>query len=739
MHKLLFVLFSLCSLLSYSQDFKNYDNLRSQGKIPLDLLTSSNEKYEKSLGKEISENDKRKTRKSKEKFLLISSYELREMLFSGKVMFNDTLSRYVNSVSNELLKNEPELKKKIRFYIYKSSVANGFATNDGMIFITLGMLSQIETEAQLAFILAHEIAHYKLKHNINGYVKKEEIAQEKGFRGSSSEDIDLKKNQYSRELETEADANGLKLFLNSDYSTEGIERVFDILKYSYLPFDDVEFDKTLYQDNYYKFPDDYWVEELNPIATEQEYNEKKSSHPSPDRRKSKIKSRISASTDDSQKSKHLVLDKAYFLYMRNVARFEVAKVLLYEEDYATCIYHTFLLSKEFNNNAYLNEMQTLAFYYLFKSTVDSEFSKSKFTLSLSKDIEGEMHRLTYLLDQLSVKELGVLSLKITLENELKDPKNEILKKVANDLMYTLVRDLDLDPDDFLRSYPTKPMVEDSNNNEEKSKLDKINDQETTVSYYNYALVNLYNKGTAFSERFDRASDLAKLSIKKKNDTKVDYEAQKKERKLERIEGKAFNINTHVVVDPSYNKINETKKDAIRYQASEEAQEKLEEHILEQSVNAGLKTDVISRLKTTSNDLQNFNDLVLLNNWIGHSISFMDKADTSFFVSIDERRIQELISRRKTVYYTWTGLTNIRIKNDDVAFQLCFALFNPITFPIEVVKAITPDYSTSYYILTFNLETKKPVWFNYDEIENDDSKMIVKSILYDSFTQLHNKR
>jgi len=72
---------------------------------------------------------------------------------SGRVLFGDPVSEYVNTVADKLLENEPELRSKLRFYCLKSNVTNAFATNQGMIFVTLGLIAQLENEAQLAQVL----------------------------------------------------------------------------------------------------------------------------------------------------------------------------------------------------------------------------------------------------------------------------------------------------------------------------------------------------------------------------------------------------------------------------------------------------------------------------------------------------------------------------------------------------------------------------------------------------------
>ena len=86
------------------------------------------------------------------------------ILSNGVVFYGNKINKYVEKVADELLKDNLTLRKELSFYIVKTSEINAFATDRGEIFITIGLLAQIENEAQLAFVLSHEIIHYKNKH-----------------------------------------------------------------------------------------------------------------------------------------------------------------------------------------------------------------------------------------------------------------------------------------------------------------------------------------------------------------------------------------------------------------------------------------------------------------------------------------------------------------------------------------------------------------------------------------------
>src|SRR5690349_14433619 len=96
-----------------AQDFDNYVNIKSSGNIPRKFNTSSTEKYRKEASENISKKDKRRVRDTKQQFYVESNFVIDELLLSGKVLFNDPVSQYVNKVLDELLKNDKELRQKV--------------------------------------------------------------------------------------------------------------------------------------------------------------------------------------------------------------------------------------------------------------------------------------------------------------------------------------------------------------------------------------------------------------------------------------------------------------------------------------------------------------------------------------------------------------------------------------------------------------------------------------------------
>lgn len=82
--------------------------------------------------------------------------------------YNDKkLLKYVNAVGAYVASQSDYPYRKFMIEILNSKEPNAFATPGGYIFITTGALMNIENEAELAAILAHEITHVGKKHIFN--------------------------------------------------------------------------------------------------------------------------------------------------------------------------------------------------------------------------------------------------------------------------------------------------------------------------------------------------------------------------------------------------------------------------------------------------------------------------------------------------------------------------------------------------------------------------------------------
>lgn len=81
----------------------------------------------------------------------------------------DALGRYVDQVGNRLARVSEMPGLSFRFTVLNDQAPNAFALPGGYVYITRGLLALVDTEAELAAVLAHEIGHVVARHPAQRY------------------------------------------------------------------------------------------------------------------------------------------------------------------------------------------------------------------------------------------------------------------------------------------------------------------------------------------------------------------------------------------------------------------------------------------------------------------------------------------------------------------------------------------------------------------------------------------
>ncbi len=445
-----------------AQNSADYTPLKSSGALPEEFLKTARALSEEELGKIGNESD----RTAKQQFTVSSNYFLRDLLLSGNVLINDPLGLYVNKVTDELLKNDPELRKKLHIYVTKSPDVNAHAFDKGFIFINVGLLAQLENEAQLAFVLAHEITHIVKKHSISEYVENARLDNgTSNYEKGSYESRNLAKFKFSKENESEADVEGLNMLKQTAYSVKTVNGAFDVLQYSYLPFELVDFKKSFFEDEFLILPDTVFLKKTAGVKSNDDYDDTKSTHPNIRKRRAAIESDLKVE-DESGRKKYLVSEDE-FKKNRETARFELCRLYLLDRDYINAIYAAYILLEKYPDNVYLKKTVAKSLYNIAvnKSSADrkkfdnnsgnSRLSSRQYSIPDYQNIEGESQRLYYMLDNLDSKELNTIALSYAYKAHKKNPEDKVLKAITDSLFSEMVNANSL----FLSNFSKKTKAE----------------------------------------------------------------------------------------------------------------------------------------------------------------------------------------------------------------------------------------------------------------------------------------
>lgn len=153
------------------------------------------------------------------------------------------LQAYVNDVGQRLAKISHRKDLKFQFVVLDSSDVNAFALPGGYVYITRGLMSYLNSEAELAAVLGHEIGHVSARHGVRQHAKGVFTQVTMGTVAKSSPWLNnaIGKSallggagaflaSYSRDYELEADGLGGEYLARAGYDPGAILRVLTVLK-----------------------------------------------------------------------------------------------------------------------------------------------------------------------------------------------------------------------------------------------------------------------------------------------------------------------------------------------------------------------------------------------------------------------------------------------------------------------------------------------------------------------------
>jgi predicted Zn-dependent protease len=141
-------------------------------------------------------------------------------------------AKYVDAVARLLAPHVNRKEIEYQFHVIRSPEVNAFALPGGQIYVLSGMFDFLESEAELAAVLGHEMSHVDLRHCIERY--QYELALEKlgadqagAIVGFAHRLVEIGYTQYQ---ELEADASGERLAIEAGYDPDAAAAVFTRMK-----------------------------------------------------------------------------------------------------------------------------------------------------------------------------------------------------------------------------------------------------------------------------------------------------------------------------------------------------------------------------------------------------------------------------------------------------------------------------------------------------------------------------
>ncbi|MBL7828930.1 MAG: M48 family metallopeptidase [Saprospiraceae bacterium] len=223
--------------------------------------------------------------------------------FSSGTVYSDwpAFEDYLNKVMQKIIPEELAKDTIIHAYLVKDGMYNAFMTPAGLFFVNAGLFDETLTEAGLAGVMAHELAHYYMRHSLNRFVKAEKGDFNRVFKKSST-------SKFSIQNELQSDSLAIVWMNRSGYGIRGMKeatQAMDRLKNRLL------------------------------LTLEDEWDLKEITHPAPERRIAQVDS--FATANKWTEGADFLVSKEKFYAFKEFVKPEILRYLLNNFYYDHCI------------------------------------------------------------------------------------------------------------------------------------------------------------------------------------------------------------------------------------------------------------------------------------------------------------------------------------------------------------------------------------------------------------------
>lgn len=745
-------------LFAQHPNMDNYKPARSNGPLPKDFLTSTAEKYEQDIQK-ISTDDQ-KEQKAEQQFYLQNNYSIDQLRFSGTVLVNDTLGMYVNRVADSLLlKQDPELRKKITFYVLRSSAVNAFTTDQGVIFVTVGLLTRLQNEAELAYVLAHEIIHFKRHHVLQGY--QEGVKAQNGigkYEETTFENRYLKRHRYARSQESQADEEGFELLVNSNYDPHAAIAAFDILALADAPFSDTSFSKNFFETYYLLFPSRFQVDTVKAIKPQDEdEDDDLATHPSVYKRRKAIVKKFSKLDPKDTTGVYFLVSSEMFYKIKEMARFEECDEHISDGEWTQSIYADYVDQKSYPDNHYLTREMVRALYAeVIEKNRAYDFSdlaalfQAWFSMSAEDDkVIGEQGRLTAFVNKTDATGWNVMVLDYAWQAHLKYPDDKDIYTWCQGIARELAVKNDIRFKDFAKTDSlfialgdnakkdtalAKKIKTDTPTERYRVALDHMDkDSIQHFHYWQFAFLNEM-KDSGFVQLYRWASNYADSLVIA--DSLYDEKSGRAQSKLDKEREERFTapqgISKIIAVNPIFVAYSDKDENSdVDVMKSLEGKADLLKEMQSSADKCGMQIEFLDGNGLDSTSVGKLNDLLVASEWFEQRDQYGDNQ----ILPYPMEDMHAIAQKYGTNYFMWSAYYTYRQKRGGYVVRALELVALPL-LPHTVYRLITPREDVYYYSIVYDVSTGKPVFVQKTQMTNQKAtKDRMKLHVFDLIRQL----
>ena len=136
----------------------------------------------------------------------------------SQVIADEVVNEYITQLGRTIASHS-DLLVPLTIRVIRDDETNAFSLPGGYVYVNTGLILQVNNEAQLAGVIAHEIAHVAARHGTRRETRFRSVLAVCGFM----------RPKYNRDAEREADLLGLEYQYLSGYDPQEFIRLFEKL------------------------------------------------------------------------------------------------------------------------------------------------------------------------------------------------------------------------------------------------------------------------------------------------------------------------------------------------------------------------------------------------------------------------------------------------------------------------------------------------------------------------------
>ena len=178
---------------------------------------------------------------SLEKEIALGKQLADEVEKTAKIVDDPVIAEYVNRIGQNIARSS-DAKVPFTIKVIDSDEVNAFALPGGYFFVNTGLIELAEDEAELAGVMAHEIAHVAARHGTRNATRGQIIQYATipllfiggwagyGIQQAANFAIPMTMLKFSREFEEQADFLGVQYMYKAGYDPAAMVQFFERLK-----------------------------------------------------------------------------------------------------------------------------------------------------------------------------------------------------------------------------------------------------------------------------------------------------------------------------------------------------------------------------------------------------------------------------------------------------------------------------------------------------------------------------